>query len=212
MAFQANAFQPTAFQVGGRKVTWWNPIADMDLSNGGLTTTARVAGTNCRSKSNIVLTGKTYVELKIESGLTGNVPGMGICNTTEAGPPGIDLDSVSWSVAFGDIFLNSVGFGNIGVGANLDILSVATDRDAKLVWMRRNGGLWNNSATANPATGTGGIDFTVLGAGDIFIYCYGGSTSASVTAAFGADTYVYGAPAGFLPLGDSPDLMPAMVM
>jgi hypothetical protein len=37
------------------------------------------------------------------------------------------------------------------------VLCIAVDLDAQLVWFRNDSGNWNNSGTADPATGTGGL-------------------------------------------------------
>lgn len=41
-----------------------------------------------------------------------------------------------------------------------DVISVAVDIDNNLIWFRTNAGNWNNSGSANPATGAGGIDLS----------------------------------------------------
>lgn len=43
-----------------------------------------------------------------------------------------------------------------GASVSTDVLGIAVDLDANLVWIRRNNGLWWSSAPANPATGVGG--------------------------------------------------------
>jgi hypothetical protein len=42
------------------------------------------------------------------------------------------------------------------------VVDVAVDRLNNLIWMRVNGGLWNNSTSANPATTTGGVDISYI--------------------------------------------------
>jgi len=44
-----------------------------------------------------------------------------------------------------------------------DRIQMAVDMDRQLVWERLNGGIWNNSASADPVTGVGGADFSFLG-------------------------------------------------
>ena len=43
-----------------------------------------------------------------------------------------------------------------------DIIDIAVDRINNLIYMRVNGGYWNNNAAADPATATGGIDITFI--------------------------------------------------
>ena len=45
----------------------------------------------------------------------------------------------------------------IHTSAEGSVTGVAFDVDAELVWFRTGAGDWNNSPTADPATGTGGI-------------------------------------------------------
>jgi hypothetical protein len=46
--------------------------------------------------------------------------------------------------------------------ASGDRVDIAVDFDAKLIWSRKNGGVWNNSSTASPSTGTGGASIATL--------------------------------------------------
>lgn len=80
-----------------------------------------------------------------------------------------------------------------------DVVCLAVDIDARLIWWRVNGGNWNNSGAANPATGAGGFDIsTVLGA--LFV-AFGGVSQFSGgdigTINFGGSAYAQAAPAGF---------------
>ena len=42
------------------------------------------------------------------------------------------------------------------------VIDVAVDRFHNLIWMRVNGGLWNNDAAADPITATGGVDISYI--------------------------------------------------
>jgi hypothetical protein len=76
-------------------------------------------------------------------------------------------------------------------------IDVAVDLDAKLIWFRRNNGNWNNSGTANPATGVGGISFD-LGTGQLLHPAFDIVFSSGVTGSnFGATSYARGVPSGF---------------
>ncbi len=73
-----------------------------------------------------------------------------------------------------------------------DEVMVAVDCDGRQVWMRTNGGNWNGSPTANPATGVGGI--TVTGTAAIVpALC----TDAASVWDFKPSSYAYPAPVGF---------------
>jgi hypothetical protein len=66
---------------------------------------------------------------------------------------------------------------NITIGLNFqqdgDVVDVAVDRVNNLVWYRVNNSAWNNDATQNPTTATGGYDISCI-SGDIYpvIVCY----------------------------------------
>jgi hypothetical protein len=68
-----------------------------------------------------------------------------------------------------------------------DVIQQAMDLDADLYWARKVGGLWNNSATADPVTGVGGLSMAGLGTGPIYpaatLY---NSANAKVTSRFAA--------------------------
>ncbi len=46
--------------------------------------------------------------------------------------------------------------------SNGDRLDVAVARDTNLIWLRVNGGYWNNDPAADPATDTGGVDISYM--------------------------------------------------
>lgn len=80
-----------------------------------------------------------------------------------------------------------------------DVWGVAIDATAKLVWFRKNGGLWNNSGSADPATGAGGVDISVL-TFPLFVGIFvdnEANTPATITTNFGATAFAFTPPAGF---------------
>jgi hypothetical protein len=78
-----------------------------------------------------------------------------------------------------------------------DVVDVAYDATAQLVWARVNGGNWNNSGTANPATGTGGYSAPITSTGKFFAAVKMPAVSDQWTFNFGDTAYTYAAPAGF---------------
>jgi hypothetical protein len=91
--------------------------------------------------------------------------GVGLADAsafTSAGHyPGIDTHSVGWFQT-GGVLINGTTVTTIQAVASGVQLDVAADLDAKRVWFRTNAGNWNNSSSANPATGAGGIDISGL--------------------------------------------------
>jgi len=69
---------------------------------------------------------------------------------------------IAWrgTVVYGSLEQQSQTITTIQGFVTNDRLSVAVDIDNNLIWFRTNNGNWNNSGTANPATGVGGIDLT----------------------------------------------------
>jgi hypothetical protein len=86
-----------------------------------------------------------------------------------------------------------ISFGGRAIG---DRWGIAIDFNAHLTWFRKNGGTWNVSGTANPATGTGGIAFTA-GAYAPFVRFPNAITGEVFTANFGATAYTDTVPSGF---------------
>jgi hypothetical protein len=75
---------------------------------------------------------------------------------------GEDLNSIGfWDD--GSVYIDSTSTGGYpSFGFNGAIVDVAVDRFHNLIWVRVNGGLWNNSSSANPATATGGVDISYI--------------------------------------------------
>ena len=76
-----------------------------------------------------------------------------------------------------------------------DKIGVAVDLDNRLLWVRNGSGLWNNNASANPATGVGGIAFHGT-AGLVYHLCASPYYYA-VTLNSGGSAYAATAPSGF---------------
>jgi len=118
-------------------------------SNQGVrSTTTRLNGTAGKYYAEFVAVSGTiefYSLLPTSSALTGIAAAMAV-----AGDGWIWLDSVRTAINIGT--LTTAG----------DVACVAWDAGSKTFWFRKNSGLWNNSGTANPATGTGGIDASAL--------------------------------------------------
>jgi hypothetical protein len=89
----------------------------------------------------------------------------------------------------------------VGTGVTFttgDVIDIALDAGGQLIWIRDNGGNWNGSGTANPATCIGGVSISAItGPYYAAIGIKGGNVGAQVTANFGATAYSFTAPAGF---------------
>lgn len=185
--------------------TTWNPadLSNCSLSNGNLTVTGVGSSGGVRSTtSKAASSGKFQFECTIVNQRSGS-SGVGIALST-ATFAGLASNAANGVIAYlefgtGAIWVNGSASGStIGNAANGDILTVCVDTTAKLFWVQRNGGNWNGSPTAIPATGTGGLSFSAL-AGPYFVAgLVTQPASASVTTAnFGATAFNQALQLGF---------------
>jgi hypothetical protein len=79
------------------------------------------------------------------------------------------------------------------------VVSIAVDLVNLTFWARINGGNWNNSGAANPATNTGGISLSGAGFSGQSAYPFFASflSGSAVVANFGATAFAYPVPSGF---------------
>ena len=192
---------------------WLAPDVSLDgfntlvaLSNGNLTVTHNVTTANAGAISTAVVTGgKFYFEMQTQISMAaGTFLGITKSPFTNFGSGAqlTNTTSVQTGVAGGSavIFTNGVNTAiDLGPPALGDRLCFAIDLTARLAWIRANGGNWNASGTADPATGVGGVTVKpALG------FCphvrFGISTVSTdtVTANFGASAFAHSIPAGFV--------------
>lgn len=92
---------------------------------------------------------------------------------------------------------NSITFTALSSG---NVVGVALDLDAGLLWFRVGAGNWNNNAGYSPVTGIGGISLAVLGAGPAINWypvAAFGAVGDQQTANFGASAFTGTPPSGF---------------
>ena len=99
----------------------------------------------------------------------------------------------------GNINVNGVASGS-SLGAAVapsSKVGIAVDLTAKLIWFRITpAGNWNGSGTANPATGVGGVNISVVATAAMYPFMSGVSSDA-VTANFGDSAFTGAVPSGF---------------
>ena len=99
---------------------------------------------------------------------------------------------------------------------NGDVLGIAFDTVAKVIWLRHNLDAWNAVAGADPATGTGGFALIGQPHGDLpgpyyaLLNGEGAGTNQSFTANFGASTFAFVPPAGFMAANGGPAMLPSV--
>lgn len=158
----------------------------VSLTNSDLTATA--TGAPGRSLGDTAITGKKHFEWTAGAIIVWN--GWGIANTAGAGWIGAaDATGVS---SDGGLYGNGAFLGGIKgspiVGGDVTAVEVDTTVSPPRGWFSVNGGLWNASSTANPATNTGGIDITDVATGGtnvIYVATMMGGTGDSSTINYG---------------------------
>lgn len=151
--------------------TTWNPadISGVTLSSGNLIATANNGSNGGARGTTSHTSGKWYIEFVCHHPTQNNVfPGLG---TTGAGfEGGTNTSGGTATLApSGSAVSTLAGSFTVSFGALTDgeIVSIAVDFTAGLVWFAVGGNFsnWNGSGTANPATGTGGFS-TANGSGN----------------------------------------------
>lgn len=156
---------------GGGGATTFDPATigpGVLLSNNNLTATRSTGSGDQGAKglaSTMKSTGKAYFEYTWVNG-TGGDTGAGVATAAAT------YLSLGAGGAGGALLYSSGAIwhsGNSGVAlaaiANGNIVAVAVDTAANLIWFKNvtQAGNWNNSGTANPATGVGGITTDSVG-------------------------------------------------
>ena len=189
-----------AKRIAAAAAQTWDPAkksASITLSNGNLT--ALNSGSSYQGALGVAgyTSGKYYCEFTIEGMVQTFSHAVGIGNASYAyGVAGQNLDSIANYNTDTTIYLNNGSIGTNGVFFLSDVVSMAVDFGATLIWFRVNGGNWNAGGGADPASGTGGADFSAWngGAGYPLVSML---DNGQVTANFGATAYAYSAPSGF---------------
>ncbi|WP_244911991.1 SPRY domain-containing protein [Burkholderia aenigmatica] len=112
--------------------------------------------------------GKHYFEIAFTSGSSSGNASVGIAPSNEPLSSQVGYNDNSGAIAAfqtsGNVYLNGSKVAAVSGYSNAnDVIGVAVDSDRKLVWFRSNGGQWNASSTADPASGTGGLAYTQTG-------------------------------------------------
>lgn len=195
----------TSAALPSSSATWTGPAStswnQYDMGNSALTNnnlTATNTATNGNGRALVgVSTGKYYWEFtftnfsQVTTGVGLGSGGSQLVTSLTSGP-------VTAVIGGGTIYVNGSSFGSFSPRANGDVIGVAVDLTANLIWYRvAPSGNWNISGTANPATGTGGIDISVLSKPLFPIFVLNSTAGQSLTANFGASAFSGAVPSGF---------------
>jgi hypothetical protein len=171
-----------------------NKSANIALSGGNLVATSSGAGA---VRSTRALQGLTYFEAVITT-LTGT-PAIGVCNQGFVTTNSLGADANSIGYIPSGVVRDNTGtlIATIQAYVQGDRVDCAVDPGSRLIWFRTNGGNWNNSGTANPATGAGGIDFSGwLNLGTLYAAFSASATGTVWTSKF-STPFTGAAPAGY---------------
>ena len=172
--------------------------SNVTLSNGNLTATwTASANTGVRSASG-VLTGKYYFELT--TGAMANT-GEGVATAATAFSSAIPAGSATIVYA-GTIYINGTSSGvSLGTVSGSTTIGIALDLTNQMIWFRKApSGNWNNNASYNPATSTGGLSISsITSSGTLALFPVSISTSgtSNTLANFGATGFSGAVPSGF---------------
>lgn len=195
--------------------TTWNPSdksANITLSGANLVVT--VGGTSTGQGVRTVDSlgsGKFYWEYTWTTSQSNFqvIIGVGTASAAFATVAGNIVGAAAIQSGDGGIYVNNTtSLAALGAIAQGNIIGLAVDVGGKLIWFRKApSGNWNNSGTANPATGAGGFSISAL-----TLPVYGLQASGVfnpgdvITANFGGSAFSGAVPAGFtsgFPLGGS---------
>ena len=193
--------------------TTWNPSetdAGLSLSNGNLTYSRNTASGKTRALQGH-RAGKKYFEIHVDQATsTGSAFGLskgGVDLTAlEAGQRGVLLFTGS-----GSLYVNGATKTGPGLPVTGSTVRFAVDFSNLQVWININGGNWNGSGTADPASNTGGYDLSAFigSAVPLFPVAIAWASGNAGTANFGASAFTYAMPSGFTAWDDVSDELAA---
>ena|GEM_PF-1261110 len=175
-------------------MTTWHPTDKCSshvLSNGDLTVAH--GGGACDLKGGRGTFGKTAGKWYYEATMNNQYGGIGVALSTW----NLDFsgsDQITYYSNSGVLYPTAASFG--AAYANPDVVSIAVDVDAGLIWFAKNG-VWQGGG--DPVAGTGG---KAIPAGEVFP-CYWLQSAGSYTANFGATAFAHTLPTGFTAWNDA---------
>lgn len=184
-----------------------NTSSGITLSNGNLTATVNSTdpGTHVNAFSlDGESTGKFYWE--IVCGIASGAGRLGIATTGASLSTGFgaDTQSYGWDSS-GQVFFNGASVATIQGFGNGNTVATAVDIGNLLIWFQTAGGNWNNSGTANPATGIGGISIGSIASLPLLIPVeLAGPQSGDFFTLQSAPPFTFSPPSGFIQWGPIP--------
>jgi hypothetical protein len=196
-----------AAAAGPTYLTAWNPTdvsTNVTFSNSDATATLGSNDTRVTKSMVCHAAGKRYAEFVIdEYGASSTGYSVGLCKSDMV-LSGVLLGGNTGSIGARDTiaYINNANVGTPWASrAEGNVVCMAVDLDADLIWFKNASvsANWNNSGSADPATGTGGISIASI-ADSRFSYYASWSAdqnTAAVTLRTQADAFTETAPSGF---------------
>ena len=160
-------------------------------------------------------TGKYYFEATFITITGGANLGVGVGTTASSyANLGNSATTGNNGLATGTIWANGASTGiSVGAYSNTQIVGVAVDLDNRKIWFRHSpSGNWNNNASYNPATNTGGV--TIPAGTMVPFVTFGGSGGLAnnvVQADFGSTAFSGTVPSGFTAGWPIPAAAPSLI-
>lgn len=182
-------------------VVTWNP-ADTSgavvFTNGNKTlTVASGSFESTRATLNFATPAKLYMEHAATVAIGDVLVGLGANSAGLNGQyTGQGITSMGYQPSSGQVFRGGSVIATIATAGLGDTICQSWDMGNLTFWIRVNGGNWNNSGAANPATNVGGIAIDGTLGGAPFPMATGGGASV-LTSNFGATAFSFGVPSGF---------------
>lgn len=205
---------PTAVCQQNAITVTWNPsdvAASMTLTNSNLTATTTTTG-SASVRANTAASGKvcweitaTTISANWDIGLSNSTYSLTAAAGLGGDNMGIGFDPNAGTGIYQATFFNNATLGAFGgsASANGDAFMQCADTAAQLLWTKDSvmtgaGNTWNNSPTANPATGVGGNSFGGM-SGPYFV-TYNNFDSGAVAVLNARGPFQASVPSGFTPL------------
>ena len=175
------------------------------LSNGNLTALCPTAAVALARPPTFIASGKWFWSIKVDTATVPANYNCGLSNLTH--PAGTTLSTTVGSVSYLGGSGSVLGCSATGAAtspgsyATGDVIDFAVDFDNQMLWVRKNGGNWNNSATGSPTSNVDGYSIALLLNGGPAAPSWNSSiANEQATFNFGASAFTYAAPSGFTAL------------
>jgi hypothetical protein len=168
--YNTNNNQPTQFPVDNLYLDPSLKGSNITLSNSN--TTATQGTTTIQSVLTLSpLDGSSIMfSVKCTAGTGFSYIGIGNVETKTNSPLGNNTASIGFSSDGNLWHTNAIQSSGYPTWVNGDIIDMAISPGSDMCWIRVNGGNWNNSPTANPGIGAGGLSLFDINADDVAVY------------------------------------------